>query len=88
VEPEKPRLLWDARFLNLFLKHCPFSLDGVDKVPTVAWEGMHLFKLDHKSGYLHVPFHRDSWTFLGVEWEGEVLVFTALAFGGSNCPVI
>ena len=88
VEPEKPRLLWDARFLNLFLKHCPFSLDGVDKVPTATWEGMHLFKLDHKSGYLHVPFHRDSWTFLGVEWEGEVLVFTALAFGGSNCPVI
>ena len=54
----------------------------------VAWEGIYLFKLDHKSGYLHVPFHRDSWTFLGVEWAGEVLVFTALAFGGSNCPVI
>ena len=88
VEPNKPRLLWDARYLNLFLKHCPFTLDGVDKISTIGWENMYLFKIDHKSGYLHVPFHRKSWKYLGVEWNNEILVFTALAFGGSNCPVI
>ena len=88
VEPNKPRLLWDARYLNLFLKHCPFTLDGVDKISTIGWENMYLFKIDHKSGYLHVPFHRESWKYLGVEWNNEILVFTALAFGGSNCPVI
>ena len=49
---------------------------------------MYIFKIDHKSGYLHVPFHRESWKYLGVEWENEILVFTCLAFGGSICPVI
>ena len=88
IEPNKPRLLWDARYLNLFLKQCPFTLEGVDKISTIGWENMYLFKIDHKAGYLHVPFHRESWTYLGVEWDNEVLVFTCLAFGGSNCPVI
>ena len=88
IEPQKPRLLWDARYLNLFCKQCPFSLDGVDKVRVIGWEKMYLFKIDHKSGYLHVPFHRESWKYLGVEWENEILVFTCLAFGGSICPVI
>ena len=88
VEPSKPRLLWDARYLNLFLKHCPFMLDGLEKASSIGWERMHLFKIDHKAGYLQVPFHRDSWKYLGVEWNKEVLVFTCLAFGGSFCPVI
>ena len=69
-------------------KQCPFTLEGVEKISTIGWENMYLFKIDHKAGYLHVPFHRESWTYLGVEWDNEVLVFTCLAFGGSNCPVI
>ena len=47
VEPTKPRLLWDARYLNLFLKLCPFTLDGVDKVSMIGLEHMYLFKIDH-----------------------------------------
>ena len=72
VEPNKPRLIYDARYLNLFLKHLPFKMDTVGKVPQMSWENMFFFSLDHKAGYLHVPIHRESWKFLGFEWKGEV----------------
>ena len=29
VEPSKPRLIWDARYLNSIRKHSPFQTDGV-----------------------------------------------------------
>lgn len=32
VEPKKPRLIWDARWLNLMCKRLPFTMDGVGKV--------------------------------------------------------
>ena len=32
VEPHKPRLIWDARYLNSMCKHSPFQMDGVGKV--------------------------------------------------------
>lgn len=32
VEPTKPRLIWDARWLNLMCRHLPFTMDGVGKV--------------------------------------------------------
>ena len=67
VKPETFRVLWDTRFLNLFLKHCLFSLNSIYKVPTVAWEGMYLFQLSRpQKWHLHVPFHWGLWTFLGV----------------------
>lgn len=37
VEPRKPRLIWDARQLNLMYKHLPFTMDGVGKAAQCAW---------------------------------------------------
>ena len=42
----------------------------------------------HKAGYLHVPFHKDSWKYLGVFWEGEYYVYTCLPFGTSFSPFV
>ena len=36
VEPKKPRLIWDARWLNLMCRHLPFTMDGVGKVAQCA----------------------------------------------------
>ena len=88
VEPTKPRLLWDARWLNLMCKHSPFSMDGVGKVAQCAWRGAHMVTIDHKSGYHHVGLHPDSWQHFGFEWEGHFYVFTVLCFGWCSAPVI
>ena len=32
VEPDKPRLIYDARWFNLMCKHVPFVMDSVGKV--------------------------------------------------------
>ncbi len=36
VEPSKPRLFWDGRWLNKMCKNMPFKMDGVGKVAQVA----------------------------------------------------
>ena len=33
VEPSKPRVCHDERFLNLWIKDCPFSLDYLSDLP-------------------------------------------------------
>ena len=40
VEPSKPRLIWDARYLNPMCKHSPFQMDGVGKVAQCSWKGV------------------------------------------------
>ena len=88
VEPTKPRLIWDARWLNLMCRHHPFSMDGVGKVAQCAWPGAHQVTIDHKAGYHHVALDKGSWQYFGFEWEGELYVFTVLAFGWCSAPFI
>lgn len=33
VQPTKPRMCHDERFLNLWIKDCPFSLDYITNLP-------------------------------------------------------
>lgn len=35
VEPSKPRATFDARYLNLMMKDCPFLMDAVETLPGV-----------------------------------------------------
>ena len=88
VEPSKPRALWDGRFVNEFCRDMPFTMDNATKVAEVSWENAYFFKLDHKSGYQHVPLHRSSWKFFGVFWKGTYYVFTVLPFGWKSSPII
>ena len=60
MEPKKPRLIWDARWLNLMCVHSPFTMDGVGKVAQCAWPGAHQVTIDHKSGYHHVALKPSS----------------------------
>ena len=88
VEPKKPRLIWDARWLNLMCVHSPFTMDGVGKVAQCAWPGAHQVTIDHKSGYHHVALEPASRQYFGFEWEDEFYVFTVLCFGWCSAPFI
>ena len=88
VEPKKPRLIWDARWLNLMRRHLPFTMDGVGKVAQCAWKEAHQVAIDHKAGYHHVVFCTDSRHYFGFGWKGKFYVFTVLAFGWCSAPVI
>ena len=53
VEPNKPRMCHDERFLNSWCKDCPFSLDTLKLIPRlVNSQGYAGATLDHKSGIL------------------------------------
>ena len=88
VEPKKPRLIWDARWLNLMCVHSPFTMDRVGKVAQYAWPGAHQVTVDHKSAYHHVALEPSSWQYFGFEWEDEFYVFTVLCFGWCSAPFI
>ena len=66
VEPKKPRLIWDARYLNSMCKHSPFQINGVGKVAQCSWKGAQRVTLDHKSGFHNVPPTPESWEYFGL----------------------
>ncbi|KAK3701457.1 hypothetical protein QZH41_004064 [Actinostola sp. cb2023] len=88
VEPSKPRLCIDARYLNLWMVDTPFSLDKLAQVPRFVYSGSYMSKLDDKSGYDHLLLTEDSQTYVGFEWEGWWYVNTTLPFGWKNSPFV
>ena len=88
VEPKKPRLIWDGRWLNLMCRHVPFKMDGVGNVAQCSWQGAYQVTLDHKSGHHHVPLDKDSWQYFGFFWRGMYYVWTVLCFGWCSSPYI
>ena len=58
VEPSKPRLCHDNRFLNLWIKDTPFRLDNLSMIPRYVYEGSFQTVSDDKSGYHHIFFWR------------------------------
>ena len=81
VEPSKPRLCHDERFLNLWIKDLPFKLDHLSDLPRYVLPGHFQTSFDDKSGYQHVLLHPSSRTFFGLEWNGVYFVFCTLPFG-------
>ena len=60
VEPSKPRLCIDARFLNLWMRDSPFPLDELRDVPPYVYPDSLMSKVDDKSGYDHVLLTEES----------------------------
>ena len=88
IEPNKPRAIWDGRYVNEFCRDIPFNMDNAARVAEIAWPNTYFFKLDHKNGYLHIPLHKQSWKFFGILWEGVYYVITVLPFGWKSSPLI
>ena len=74
VEPSKPRLIWDARYLSSMCKHSPFQMDGVGKVAQCSWKGVQQVTLDHKSDFHNIPLAPESWEYFGLCWRGVYYV--------------
>jgi len=88
IEPEKPRLIVDARYLNQHTQERPFTMETIGCVPALCPPGSTLVSADHKSGFHHVPLSTASQNFFGIFWKGEYYVWTVLVFGYSLSPWI
>lgn len=81
VEPNKPRLCHDERFLNCWIKDSPLKLDYITDLIRYVGPNHMQTTFDDKSGYDHVRLHPRSFTFFGIEWKGWYLTYTTLPFG-------
>ena len=70
VEPSKPRLCNDDRFLNLWMGDRPFSLDRLHHLPLYVDVDSYQTVCDDKSGYDHILLSPSSRTYFGFEWNG------------------
>ena len=71
----------DERFLNLWIKDCPFSLEYITNLPRYVGINHYQTTIDDKSGYDHVPLHPSSRMYFGLQWKGFYFVYASLPFG-------
>lgn len=88
MEPTKPRLCHDARFLNLWMKDVPFRLDSLINLPRYVGRDTYQTILDDKSGYDHLLLTEESRTFFGIQWGGWYFVYNTLPFGWKISPFV
>lgn len=81
VELFKPRLCHDERYLNLWIRDLPFTLDHLCDQPRYVLPGHFQTTCDDKSGYQHIFLHPFSQTYFGFQWHGFSFVFRSLPFG-------
>ena len=88
VEPTKPRLCLNMRYINSWMRDTPFSLDSCKDVPRLACKSSFFTKLDDKSGYDHVLVSENSKTFFGFEWNEIYYVCNTIPFGWKNSAFV
>lgn len=88
IEPSKPRLCHDDRFLNLWVKDLPFQLETLRDVHRLVGCNAFLITTDEKSGYDHVRLSNDSQGYFGLIFGGYVMVYTVIPFGFKASPFI
>ena len=81
IEPTKPRLCHDERFLNLWVKDSPFTLDYITNLPRYVGKDSFQTTIDDKSGYDHVRLAENSRKFFGLQWQGVYYVYHTISFG-------
>ena len=69
IEPSKPRLCHDERFLNLWIRDLPFKLDHLLDLPRYVLPGHFQTSFDDRSGYQHVLLHPSARTYFGFQWN-------------------
>lgn len=88
IEPTRPRMCIDMRFVNNWMKKTPFNLDSLTDIPRIASRGSFMTKLDDKSGYDHMAVTEASSTFFGFQWKGWYFVCRCIPFGWRNSAFI
>ena len=80
VEPTKPRLCNDNRFLNLWMDDRPFSLDHLDQLPLYVSKDAYQTVCDDKSGYDHILLAPSSRAYFGFQWNGWYFISKTIPF--------
>ncbi|CAC5423868.1 unnamed protein product [Mytilus coruscus] len=75
VEPTKPRLCHDERFLNLWIKDYPFNLDTLREVPRLLERDDLKSSVDDKLGYDRIFLCEKSKKYFGVRFGGYFMIF-------------
>lgn len=88
VEPSKPRLCHDNRFLNLWTKDLPFKLDKLSFLRQYVTIDSYQTICDDKSGYHHIFVTEESRKFFGFQWEGHFYVSNVIPFGWKSSAYI
>ena len=81
VEPSKPRLCHDERFLNLWVKDNPFKLDTLQHLHRLIDKDARMISCDDKSGYDHAFLSENCKEYFGITFAGWVMVCNTLPFG-------
>ena len=84
VEPTKPRLCHDARFLNLWMIDVPFKLDSIVHLSRYVSRESYQTVLDDKLGYDHCLLTDAGQNYFGIRWGGWYFVNNTLPFGFLN----
>jgi hypothetical protein len=77
----KDRMILNGRYLNLFLEALPFRYERLQDILAFTFEGSYMSTWDLKSGYLHVPIHKDYQTFFCFKIGTVIFYFKVLCFG-------
>ena len=88
VEPTKPRVCLDLRFLNCWIKDSPFTLDTLKDIPRSLRPGAYMAKLDDKCGYKNMWVHPSSRSLFGFEWCGYYFWMNTLPFGWKSSAYV
>jgi hypothetical protein len=81
IEPSKPRLCHDERYLNLWIVDSPFSIETLRDITRLVRRGDLMSSLDDKSGYDHILLDEDSRKYFGLQFGGFYFVFNTIPFG-------
>ena len=81
VEPSKPRLCNDNRFLNLWMIDQPFNLDHLHQLPLYVSKNSYQTVCDGKSGYDHILLASSSRTYFRFQWGGWFFTSNIIPFG-------
>ena len=84
----KRRLIFNARYLTLFLAYLRFSYETLRDLVAALLSGGYISTKDLRAGYHHVFMELDAWSLLGFSLRGELFVFTCLPFGLSQAPYL
>ena len=83
IDPSKPRMCHDERFLNLWMDALHLTFDRITDIPRYVEGNHYQTKLENKSGYDHFMLTEESRTYFGLCWKAWYFVFNTLPFGWS-----
>jgi hypothetical protein len=88
IEPSKPRMCHDERFLNLWVTDNSFRLETLKDIHRLVGKDAKMISCDDKSGYHHIKLSEASRTYFGIQFGGWVMVYNTLPFGWKASPYV